>query len=334
MTIKISENIKRLRRSKNVTQEQIAEMLGVSVTAVSKWERGETYPDITMLFPLARYFGVSLDELMGYDEAKERAEIHALRMEYREIHVRDGAEKSGEFISEVYRKYPHDYWVMHDYMWNKAGDYADNDPAVLLANKDEFLAICKKILEGAEDEGLRLDAYNMRAKILHAEGKTKEALALYREKFPSWFMTWNQKSEQLFAKDTPEFKHYLLLNLWELTRFALDKKMKEIWFCSEGTPSEKAARGFALCDAMAELREKTGCAELALAEYHMLECQMRLIYHFNESNEDRKRDWGNIGERIEKAAALANEFARDNDTAKQHLKYLYGKEYVGNKEQK
>ena len=39
MTIKISENIKRLRKNKEVTQEQIAEMLGVSVTAVSKWER-------------------------------------------------------------------------------------------------------------------------------------------------------------------------------------------------------------------------------------------------------------------------------------------------------
>ena len=322
MTIKISENIKRLRKNKDVTQEQIAEMLGVSVTAVSKWERDETYPDITMLFPLARYFGVSLDELMGYDEAKEKAEIHALRMEYRKIHTRDGAEKSGEFIGEVYRKYHHDYWVMHDYMWNKAGDYADNDPAVLLANKDEFLAICKKILERATDEGLRLDAYNMQAKIFHAEGKTAEALALYREKFPSWFMTWNQKSEQLFAKDTPEFKHYLLLNLWELTRFALDKKMKEIWFCGEGTPSEKAARGFALCDAVAEFREKTGCAELALAEYHMLTCQFNEIRRFRAS----EKDMAAYRERKPKIIALVGEFARDNATAKEYLKYLYGKE--------
>lgn len=107
------------------------------------------------------------------------------------------------------------------------------------------------------------------------------------------------------------------------------KKMKEIWFCGEGTPSEKAARGFALCDAVAELREKTGCAELALAEYHMLGCQMRSIYHFNESNEERKKYWGDIWERLDKTAALVNEFARDNDTAKQHLKYLYGKETVG-----
>ena len=41
MEIRIGENIKRLRKAKNVTQEQIAEVLGISVTAVSKWERGE-----------------------------------------------------------------------------------------------------------------------------------------------------------------------------------------------------------------------------------------------------------------------------------------------------
>ena len=60
----------------------------------------------------------------------------------------------------------------------------------------------------------------------------------------------------------------------------------------------------------------------------MLGCQMRLIYHFNESNEDRKKDWENIWERIDKAAALVNEFARDNDTAKEYLKYLYVKKIL------
>ena len=55
MKLTIGENIKRLRKSKNITQEQLAEVVNLSVTAISKWERGETYPDITMLYPLA-YF--------------------------------------------------------------------------------------------------------------------------------------------------------------------------------------------------------------------------------------------------------------------------------------
>ena len=70
MKIMIGSNIKRLRKEKGVTQEQLAEAMNVSCAAVSKWERGETYPDIMLLQPLAFYFGVSLDTLMGYDKEK------------------------------------------------------------------------------------------------------------------------------------------------------------------------------------------------------------------------------------------------------------------------
>ena len=70
MKITIGANIKRLRREKGITQEQLAEAMNVSCAAVSKWERGETFPDVTLLQPLAFYFGVSLDSLMGYDKEK------------------------------------------------------------------------------------------------------------------------------------------------------------------------------------------------------------------------------------------------------------------------
>lgn len=59
----LSENIKRLRQEKNLTQEQLAAKLGVSAQAVSKWETSETYPDGTLLVPLAQELGVSLDVL-------------------------------------------------------------------------------------------------------------------------------------------------------------------------------------------------------------------------------------------------------------------------------
>ena len=64
MDILIGKNIKQLRTDKGITQEQLSEAMGVSCAAVSKWERGETYPDITLLQPLAYYFGVTLDTLM------------------------------------------------------------------------------------------------------------------------------------------------------------------------------------------------------------------------------------------------------------------------------
>lgn len=64
--MKLHENIRALRKNAGLTQEQLAEALGVTVGAVSKWETELTYPDIGMLPVLAEFFDVSLDVLMGY----------------------------------------------------------------------------------------------------------------------------------------------------------------------------------------------------------------------------------------------------------------------------
>jgi transcriptional regulator with XRE-family HTH domain len=72
MQIAIGENLKRLRKSRNMTQEDLATTLGVSFQAVSKWERGDTYPDIAMLPALANFFGVTTDELIGMEDLNKR----------------------------------------------------------------------------------------------------------------------------------------------------------------------------------------------------------------------------------------------------------------------
>ena len=68
MELSIGKNIRRLRAGAGLTQEELAQALCVSPQSVSKWERGEGYPDITALPGLARFFGVTLDERMGMDE--------------------------------------------------------------------------------------------------------------------------------------------------------------------------------------------------------------------------------------------------------------------------
>lgn len=66
MEIQISENIRELRKKRNMMQEQLAEALGVSVGAVSKWERGAAVPELGYILDLAELFGVSVDALVGY----------------------------------------------------------------------------------------------------------------------------------------------------------------------------------------------------------------------------------------------------------------------------
>lgn len=64
--MEIGNNIKQLRTNKGITQEQLAEHLHISGQAVSKWENQTALPDISCLPSLADYFGVTIDELMGY----------------------------------------------------------------------------------------------------------------------------------------------------------------------------------------------------------------------------------------------------------------------------
>ncbi|MGN0642045.1 MAG: helix-turn-helix domain-containing protein [Huintestinicola sp.] len=64
MNLPIGANLRKLRSEKNISQEKLAEAIGVSVQAVSKWENGLSYPDIENLPTIAEYFGVTLDYLI------------------------------------------------------------------------------------------------------------------------------------------------------------------------------------------------------------------------------------------------------------------------------
>lgn len=256
MEMTIGDNIKRLRSEKNITQEQVSVAMNVTCAAVSKWERGETYPDITLLQPLAHFFGVTLDELMGYDQKKIQAEIDDIITLYRK-NMNTNFKYARDIIVKAYHDYPNDYWIMHYYMWNIGGELSDNDPEVLLSHKEEFLNICEKILKGCTEETLRLNAWNMRAKILHAEGKTDEALAIYRDKFTNWYHTGGQKIEQLFAKNTDEYYYWVSKNMYELVAFAGYKLASVIYFDKSFTQEEKIKKAIKYGNLMLKICDET-----------------------------------------------------------------------------
>lgn len=83
MNLKIAEVIIKYRKVKGLTQEQLTKAVGVSTPAVSKWESGNTYPDIMLLAPIARFLGITTDELLSYQEDLSDAEVleYAKQME-------------------------------------------------------------------------------------------------------------------------------------------------------------------------------------------------------------------------------------------------------------
>lgn len=253
MEIRIGENIKRLRLEKGITQEQLSEILGVSSVAVSKWERGETMPDISLLPKIAFYFQTTIDELLNYDACSVELEITEFIRKHTEAAEAYQNDLCLELSREAYRKYPNDYRVMIIYLWDKIGGCADNDDAVIRSVSAELNNLCDRILAGCNDAIIRSDAYTIKGKIMKAVGHTEEALALYQKELPDWFRTAGQKSEQLFSKDSTEFAAQLRKNIADLLRLALNKKSKELWFCTEGTASEKTERAVAFCNALKAL---------------------------------------------------------------------------------
>lgn len=72
MDIYLAEKLKNLRAEKGISQEKLAQYLNVSFQAVSKWENGNTYPDITLLPEIARFFGITVDELLQVEKIDEK----------------------------------------------------------------------------------------------------------------------------------------------------------------------------------------------------------------------------------------------------------------------
>lgn len=105
MAMNLSKTIYDLRREKGYTQENLAEMLGVSTAAVSKWECDNAYPDITLLPQLAEIFNVSLDYLMGYDLAK-RQTISEIIKEANRLSKNLNRDDSVALIARTLARYP------------------------------------------------------------------------------------------------------------------------------------------------------------------------------------------------------------------------------------
>ena len=283
MELKVGSNIKRLRIAKNITQEQLSVAMNVTGAAVSKWERGETYPDITLLQPLAYFFGVTLDELIGYDQGEIQAEIDEVIAIYRQ-HPND--EEGREIITKAYRNYPNDYWIMYYYMLNITGNFTDSDTDSLLSHKEEIHRICNKILDGCTEENLRLGAWNMRARILNAEGKTEEAFEIYFNKLARGNTSVDSLHNGLFAKNTNEYYFCIQKHTYKSACIAGDGLGRMLLYDSELSTDEKADRAIMSADAMIASFEKTGEALfLAQASDFLGIVEFMLCYPLNGTDD-------------------------------------------------
>ena len=287
MNIYICENIKRLRREKNITQEKLAEHLNISYQAVSKWERGETYPDITLVIPLATYFGVTTDELLGLDAAKNEAKIQEYLTERGNLQICGKWEEETELSIKAHKEFPNDFRITCWYMRTTV-NRADTPADVILSRADEFTDLCESILGECTIDRLRAEAAHILAQINRAKGNIDKAFELL-DRFPDWYSTKNQLREQLFDKKSDEWWDCITANFLGLADFAHDKLLKMIWH-SDKTFGEKVDISLRVADYLVQILDETNY-ELLYNAIALTYNEIGKQHHIAGKREDAIKYW-------------------------------------------
>ena len=146
--MKINETIRQRRIERNLTQEQVANYLGVTAPAVNKWEKGTSYPDITTLPALARILETDLNTLLSFKEELTEQEIAIFLNTLSELLEKEGFLKVYEIAMEKIREYPVCYPLLLNVAMflEGAGMYSKEGKKDLKIHKKEIEALYHRVL--------------------------------------------------------------------------------------------------------------------------------------------------------------------------------------------
>lgn len=111
--LNISKTLVTKRKEKGVTQEELAKYLGVTKASVSKWETGQSYPDIVLLPQLAAYFNITVDELIGYEPQMTREDVKRLYINLCKAFAEQPFEDVLATVQETVKKYYSCFRLLH-----------------------------------------------------------------------------------------------------------------------------------------------------------------------------------------------------------------------------
>jgi len=153
MNLSIGNNIKRIRLERGLTQEEVAAHLGISFQSISKWERNDGYPDITMLPALSRYFQITTDELLGVKEIEKEDNYHKLNHLWTENNKAGLHPENVELMRQSLKEYPNDALLL--VQLSTSLEKLSGTDAEKLAHLKESITIQEQILRYGDDSEVR-----------------------------------------------------------------------------------------------------------------------------------------------------------------------------------
>jgi len=171
MKINFGSNLKKLRNERNLTQENLADFLGVSFQTISKWERGDVYPDIATLPDIAKFFNISTDELLGVDAVNSEEKITKVIATLDGIKSEADKEKS-KLIQKAIAEFPADFrlqlrWMANLMFKNNGKDYVQV--------KSKILTIYNNIQNNCKDDPIRFRAKRYMAQYYNTLSEINES---------------------------------------------------------------------------------------------------------------------------------------------------------------
>ncbi|MCL2446454.1 MAG: helix-turn-helix domain-containing protein [Oscillospiraceae bacterium] len=164
----LAKNIRQFRLQQNLTQEELALPLGVTAQAVSRWERGECCPDISLLPGLAGLFACTVDQLLGVDELRSRARLNEVFMQEQQLARQGKYAQAAQVLEHALTLWPGELGLM-------------SELAMVLALQGELtraIALCEQVL--AQSTSVKLCGTTRAALcfIYHMNGQPERAREL------------------------------------------------------------------------------------------------------------------------------------------------------------
>ena len=173
----IGTTMKRLRREKEITQEQLAEYLGISSRAISQWECDRTAPDLSQIPALCHIFDVTSDVLLGIDIEKNKAEIEKYLADAAELGYQGKGGERTALLREAGKKFPRDYRIMQSLADSLVCEYSRKG----IKEYGEVFALCRRILAECTDSNVRYEAIDTLGTAYGCAGMQEEMRKLAEE---------------------------------------------------------------------------------------------------------------------------------------------------------
>ena len=169
------KTIKKLRRERDMTQEQLAEILSISPQAISRWETDMAMPDISLIAPLCNFFNITSDELLEIDLANKEEDITAICNEADKYSRRGYSEEARRILENGLIKYPDALKIVYHLMYVSYWQY---DIIKDVKYLDEAIKCGEKILAQSTDDSQRHGAIQVLCFSYRRVNRMEEAVKL------------------------------------------------------------------------------------------------------------------------------------------------------------